>query len=464
MGKVDLNRQLAPEQPPELRTKNFQEVRLGLSYKQARAEADRCLDCIKDRCAKGCPAGNDIRGFIREIKEGHLKEALEIIRKTNPFPGITGRVCPRINHCEGSCALSKRGAAVAIADLERFVADWEMSTISPEERARLKLPSSGRQVAVIGSGPAGLTTATELARRGHQVALFEALPMPGGVLTYGIPAFRLPREVLDYEIEYLKHLGVDMRLNSALGKDFMLEDVFSLGEEAIFLAPGAWEPILPSVPGETLSGICTATEFLAQINAPEANPFPSKTSLIKAGEKVVVIGGGNVAIDAARCALRLGCDDVTIIYRRSKKEMTASPEEIKEAEDEGVKFLFLVSLKRFIDDGDRHIQAVECLRNELGDTDKTGRRRPISKPGSEFLVKADSVILALGSLPSPALSKLAHGLTENGVIAVDPITGRTRIPKVWAGGDGVAIKGTVAGAIAMAMRAAGDIDRYLRES
>lgn len=459
--KLNLNRVAMPKQPPEVRRLNFEEVALGYTDDLARLEAERCLECKKPTCVKGCPVMVDIPDFIGEIKKENPEGALKIIKNKNSLPGICGRVCPQELQCEKECILAKKGAPVAIGRLERYAADWEL------RNGRRSIPEiappSGRRVAVVGSGPAGLTCAADLARMGHRVTIFEALHVAGGVLVYGIPEFRLPKHIVQAEVDYVASLGVEIRLDAVVGRVIQVDELLADGYDAVFLGIGAGAPIFLDVPGKNLNGIYSANEFLTRINLMKAYLFPEYDTPIKVGRRVAVIGGGNVAMDASRCAVRMGAEEVFIVYRRSEKEMPARHEEIENAKEEGVIFKVLTTPVRFLGDEHGWVRAMECVRMELGEPDESGRRRPVPKPGSEFVLEVDTVIMSLGNSPNPLVPQNTPGLevTRWGTIVADE-NGRTSKKGVWAGGDIVTGAATVISAMGAGKRAARDIDAYLR--
>jgi len=449
-----------PKRSVEERIRSFSEVALGYSEEEAIAEANRCLQCKVPRCVEGCPVNVDIPAFIRKIRERRFEEALEIILEKNSLPAICGRVCPQENQCMGRCVLGVKGEPVNIGGLERFVAD---------QKARMKVrmkvtvaPPTGKKVAVVGSGPAGLTVAAELAKLGHSVTIFEALHEPGGVLMYGIPEFRLPKRIVKEEIDYVKSLGVKIETNVIVGKTIRIEELFNLGYDAIFIGSGAGLPRFLGIPGEDLNGIYSANEFLIRVNLMKAYEFPKYDTPVKVGDKVVVIGGGNVAMDSARSALRLG-GDVTVVYRRTEEYMPARREEVINAKEEGVKFLFLASPVRFIGDEKGNVCKVECIRMKLGEPDESGRRRPIPIKGSEFTIDADTVIVAIGQRPNPicVYGEKDVKLTSHGTIVADPETGKTSKPGVFAAGDIVTGNATVISAMGGGKRAARAIHEFL---
>ncbi len=463
MAKLNLNREPMPRQEPEKRAKNFSEVALGYSAEQAKAEAERCIQCIKRNCVAGCPVNIDIPEFIKAMREDDLPEAARLLRNKNALSAICGRVCPQETQCEEVCTLSKKGAPVAIGALERYVADWARRR--EESAGQGPKPSpSGKRVAVVGSGPAGLTAAAELARLGHGVTIFEALHVPGGVLVYGIPEFRLPKEIVQSEVDYVASLGVEIRLDSVVGKTATVDELLSDGYHAVFLGTGAGLPMFMNIPGENLNGIYSANEFLTRVNLMKAYRFPEYDTPVKIGRRVAVIGGGNVAMDSARCALRLGADEVYIVYRRAEAQMPARHEEIENAKEEGIQLKLLTNPKQFLGNARNWLTAMECYEMELGEPDESGRRRPVVKPGSEFIIDVDVAIVALGTTPNPLITATTLGLetTERGTVVADKRTGKTVKDKVWAGGDIVTGAATVISAMGAGKHAAADIDEFLR--
>lgn len=458
---MNLKPQIMPKLSVKERVKCFKEVALGYTEKQAIAEASRCLQCKKPRCVEGCPVNVDIPSFIRLIRDGKFKEAISKIKERNSLPAICGRVCPQENQCMAMCVLGVKGAPIDIGALERFAADWERRKgIKKSETA----PPTGKKIAVVGSGPAGLTAAAELVKMGHEVTVFEALHIPGGVLMYGIPEFRLPKEVVMDEIKYVKSLGVKIVTDVVIGKTLTLRELFEMGFHAVFLGVGAGLPRFLGIPGETLCGIYSANEFLIRVNLMKAYRFPEYDTPVKVGKKVAVIGGGNVAMDAARSALRLG-GDVTVIYRRTEREMPARRAEVENAKEEGVKFLFLAAPVRFIGDNRGWVRGIECIRMRLGEPDESGRRRPIPIKGSEFQVEVDTVIVAIGQKPNPlaVLGEPRIKVTKHGTIVVNPETYETTMKGVFAAGDIVTGNATVISAMGAAKKAAQAIHRLLLE-
>ncbi|MCQ8903105.1 MAG: NADPH-dependent glutamate synthase [Methanothrix sp.] len=444
-----------PKQPPEVRRRNFSEVALGYTTEDALREAERCLGCKKPGCVEGCPVGVEIPQFIDALRRGDADGALRIIKRKNSLPGICGRVCPQEEQCESSCVLSRNGEPVAIGRLERYAADF--GHYSREVREGTK----GKSIAVVGSGPAGLTCAADLALMGYEVTIFEALHEAGGVLTYGIPEFRLPKSIVNKEVDYVRSLGVRIELDSVVGRTVKVQDLLRR-YDAIFLGIGAGAPRFLNIPGENLGGIYSANEYLTRINLMKAYRFPEFDTPINRGRKVAVVGGGNVAMDAARSALRLGADEVHIVYRRSEAEMPARLEEIENAKEEGVIFDFLTNPIGF--KGEGMVRAMECIRMELGEPDASGRRRPVERKGSEFSMEIDTAIIAIGTIPNPLVLRSIPGLrrTRWGTVDVDE-RGRTSIERVWAGGDIATGSATVISAMGAGKRAASDIDSWFRD-
>jgi len=461
--KVNLNRVAMSKQSPLLRVLNFQEVALGYTEEQAITEASRCLQCPKRSCVDGCPVEIDIPGFLKEVRDGNLAEAARILKDKNSLPAICGRVCPQETQCEEKCSLAKKGAPIAIGRLERYVADWELADIAGRHLQFIAPEPSGKSVAVVGAGPAGLTVAADLVKLGHRVVIFEALHVAGGVLVYGIPEFRLPKDIVQAEVEYVESLGVELVLNWVVGKTISVDELINDGFQAIFLGTGAGLPMFLNIPGENLSGIYSANEFLTRTNLMKAYLFPDHLTPVNVGERVVVIGGGNVAMDSARCALRLGAYEVRVVYRRSQAEMPARREEAENAEEEGVIFQFLTNPVRFLADDQAQVKAMECVEMELGEPDASGRPRPIPKRNSEFLIETDTVIVALGTTPNPLIPATTEGLetTRKGTVVADKETGLTTRPAVWAGGDLTTGAATVISAMGAAKRAAASIHDYL---
>ncbi len=450
-------------QSPEIRKKNFQEVDLGYSPAMAQLEASRCIQCKKPKCVLGCPVRVHIPDFIQLVAKGDFLGAAKIIKESNPFPAVTGRVCPQEDQCEKHCVIGIKGEPLAIGKLERFVADYEWS--HQENKSLSKLPRNGMKVAIIGAGPAGLAAARELAQWGYEVVIFEAQHKPGGVLFYGIPQFRLPKEILENEINYLKQLGVEIKVNYVIGKIKSLDELMKQdGFHAVFIGTGAGLPYFLGIPGENLNGVYSANEFLTRINLMHAWDFPKFEIPIHPHKNIIVIGGGNTAMDVARTALRLpSTKKVMLIYRRTRKEMPARKEEINDAMEEGIEFKFLVSPVELIGQ-DGWVAEVKCSKMELGEPDGSGRRRPVPIKGSEFIVKSDAVIIALGSGVNPLISRSTAGLetdSEGYIEIVDPPTQQTSKPGVFAGGDIVTGAATVISAIKAGKKAAIGIHDYL---
>jgi glutamate synthase (NADPH/NADH) small chain len=462
MAKKIPDRVEMTRQDPQERARNFDEVALGYSLEQAVIEAGRCLQCKKPTCIDGCPVEVRIPEFVLALKEEDMPKAVELLKDKNNLPAICGRVCPQETQCEIKCVLGKKFEPVAIGRLERFVADWELSKgVEPPQKA----PPTGKRVAVVGAGPAGLTAAADLARKGHQVTIFESLHAPGGVLIYGIPEFRLPKSIVRAEVDYVKSLGVEIRYNSVIGKLFTLDELLDDGYHAIFLGTGAGLPRFMGIPGENLNGVYSANEFLTRTNLMKAYLFPEYLTPIKVGRRVAVVGGGNVAMDSARCALRLGAEEVYIVYRRSRTELPAREEEVENAEEEGIVFHFLTNPKRILGDEHKWVTGIECFQMELGEPDDSGRRRPIVVEGSEFVLDVDVVVMAIGTSPNPLVFEDAPDLerTKWGTVVADEETGKTTKDGVWAGGDIVTGAATVISAMGAGKQAATDIDAFLND-
>ncbi len=461
-AKVD--RHPMPKQDPRERIRNFNEVALGYPADVAVEEAKRCIGCPKRPCVAGCPVEVDIPSFVKLIAEGKFVEAARKIKEKNSLPAICGRVCPQETQCEERCTLGKKGKPVAIGALERFAADYERA--SGTQAASEPAPASGGagRVAVVGSGPAGLTCAADLAKMGYSVVLFESLHSTGGVLRYGIPEFRLPKAIVDEEVEYVKSLGVEIRVNTLVGKTVSVDELFRDGFDAIFLGTGAGLPHFLGIPGENLNGVYSANEFLTRSNLMKAYLFPEYDTPIWVGKRVAVVGAGNVAMDAARTALRLGAEKVTIVYRRSQAEMPARLEEIENAEEEGVEFMLLTNPIRVLGDERGWVRGMECIRMELGEPDESGRRRPVPVPGSEFVIDIDTMISAVGTDPNPLLVRSVPGLKlgRHGNVIVNEETGETSVPGVFAGGDIVTGSATVIAAMGAGKIAARGIDKFIR--
>ncbi len=459
--KTKTPRVAMPEQEPEIRKRNFEEVPTGYTVAMAQEEAARCIQCKKPSCVNGCPVGIDIPGFIGLITEGDLTGAIRLVWSKNALPAVCGRVCPQEIQCEGLCIVGKRGEPVAIGNLERFVADWE------RENGTGALPPkaepTGKRVAVVGSGPSGLTVAGDLIQKGYDVTVLEAFHKPGGVLVYGIPEFRLPKAIVAQEVNFLERLGVNVQVNAVVGRTVSLDELFEQGYEAIYLGVGAGLPRFMNLPGENLIGILSANEYLTRANLMKAYRYPDVDTPIPIGKNVVVLGAGNVAMDAARTAMRLGANSVKIVYRRSRDEMPARAAEIHHAEEEGIEFFLLTNPTKFEGDDKGRLTGMECLRMELGEPDDSGRRRPVAIQGSEFHMDTDLVIVAVGSGANPLLTQSTPDMRLNqwGYIVADPETGKTSKKGVWAGGDIVTGAATVILAMGAGRKAADSIHQYL---
>lgn len=449
-----------PTQDPASRKKEFTEVALGYNQEMAEAEASRCLNCRVPFCVKGCPVEVDIPGFISAIKENDMAKAAKVLKDKNNLPAVCGRVCPQESQCEAQCVLGKKGQSVAIGRLERYTADWERKQGSPDPE---RIEAKPHKVAIIGSGPAGLTAAADLAKQGYQVTVFEALHTPGGVLMYGIPEFRLPKNVVQQEIDYIRKMSVDIQVNEVVGKSVTVDELLAEGYDAVFIGTGAGLPNFMNIPGENLSGVYSANEFLTRTNLMKAYRFPEYGTPIKVGKKVAVIGAGNVAMDSARTALRLGAEASYIIYRRSAEEMPARHEEIEHAEEEGVQFLLLNSPVAYNGDENGNIRSMLLQKFSLGEPDASGRRSPVPIPNSEYEMEIDTVVLAIGQGPNPLVPRTTPGLilTKKGNIQADEDTGRTSRANIFAGGDIVTGAATVILAMGAGKRAAKAIDEYL---
>ncbi len=460
MPNMSLKKNEMPVQAPEERNRNFDEVALGYTLEQAMDEAARCLNCKHKPCVGGCPVAIDIPAFIQEVKAGNLAKAYEILSASTSLPAVCGRVCPQETQCEQKCVRGIKGEPVAIGRLERFVADWHMQNA---KEPPAKPAANGHKAAVIGAGPAGLTCAGDLAKKGYQVTIFEALHLAGGVLVYGIPQFRLPKEIVRKEIDNLQALGVEIQTNMVVGKVLTIDELFEQGFESVFIGSGAGLPNFMRIPGENLKGVYSANEFLTRINLMKAYKADSQTPILHA-KNVAVVGGGNVAMDAARCAKRLGAEKVYIVYRRSLEELPARKEEVEHAMEEGIDFRLLNNPTRILGDEQMNVRSMECIQMELGEPDASGRRRPIAKPGSEFQLDVDCVIIAIGTSPNPLLRSTTKGLETNkwGCIVADERTGATSREGVFAGGDAVTGAATVILAMGAGKAAAKAMDEYMQ--
>jgi len=457
--KLDLNRREMPKQAPEVRRHNFSEVALGYLIETAVEEANRCLQCPSANCVRSCPVEIDIPGFVKCIAERDFARGIRILKEKNCLPAICGRVCPQEEQCEGTCSLVKKRGQIAVGRLERFLADWEAA------QADVNLPEipahTGRKVAVVGAGPAGLTVAGDLIKLGHQVTIFEALHKTGGVLVYGIPEFRLPKATVKREVDYLIRLGVEVVTDYVVGKTRTIDDLLE-EYDAVFVGSGAGLPWFMEIPGENLNGVYSANEYLTRMNLMAGFLFPEYHTPIKNHKRVAVLGGGNVAMDCARTALRLGAES-KIIYRRSRQELPARLEEVENAEEEGVVFEFLTLPIRYIGDENGWVKEIECLKMRLGEPDSSGRRKPIPIEGSETIYAVDAVICAIGNSPNPLIAATTPGLEvgKKGNIVIDDATGKTSKARVWAGGDVATGAATVILAMGAGRKAARSIHEYL---
>ena len=461
MANMTMTKTPMPEQDPKVRARNFEEVALGYTPQQAMEEAARCLGCKKPKCVEGCPVNIRIPEFIGKVAEGDFQAAYEIITSTNALPALSGRVCPQESQCECRCVRGVKGEPVAIGRLERFVADWYRENVNamPE-----KVPSNGIAVAVVGSGPAGLTCASDLAKKGYEVTMFEALHTAGGVLVYGIPEFRLPKAIVANEVKKLEAQGVKVMTNMVSGQVLSIDDLFSMGFKAVFVGSGAGLPMFMHIPGESLKGVYSANEYLTRTNLMKAYTPEADTPIIQS-KAVAVVGGGNVAMDGARCAMRLGADKVYIVYRRGEAEMPARQEERHHAKEEGIEFKTLCNPVEILGDEDGRVKGIKCIRMELGEPDASGRRRPMEIPGSEFTLDVDTVIMALGTSPNPLIRSTTPGLETNrkGCLIVDENEMTTR-DGVFAGGDAVTGAATVILAMGAGKKGAEAIDAYLKKA
>jgi glutamate synthase (NADPH/NADH) small chain len=453
------------EQPPDVRNKNFSEVPLGYSPEEAILEGNRCLQCKNKPCVAGCPVNIRIPDFIKALRENDNQKAIDIIHETDALPAVTGRVCPQECQCQLTCVVGKVGEPVAIGKLERFVADWELAQ---RKAGNIKLPekikSNGIKAAIIGSGPAGVSCAADLASMGYEVTVFEGFHKLGGVLVYGIPEFRLPKEIVKTEIDFLKHMGVKFHTNALIGRALTIQDLFCEGFKAIFIGTGAGLPNFMNIPGENLNGIYSANEYLTRVNLMKAYEYPNKSETpVLRGKNVAVIGGGNVAMDSARTALRLGAEHVYLIYRRTFDEMPARIEETHHAKEEGIDFQFLCAPVKYIGDEHGFVKQMACVRMKLGEPDASGRRSPVIIPGSDYTIDIDQAIVAIGTTPNPLIARTTEGLKtkKHGEIEADS-SGRTSIPGVFAGGDIVTGAATVVTAMGAGKAAAKSIDEYLK--
>ncbi len=455
MANMTMTKTPMPEQDPNVRNKNFKEVALGYTPEMAVEEAKRCLQCKKPLCVSGCPVNIRIPEFIGKVAEGDFMAAYEIITSTNALPALSGRVCPQESQCECKCVRGVKGEPVAIGRLERFVADWYRENVN---RMPERPESNGIKVAVVGSGPAGLTCASELAKKGYEVSIFEALHTAGGVLVYGIPEFRLPKAIVANEVKKLEAMGVQVMTNMVIGKVLSIDELFEMGFQAIFVGSGAGLPMFMNIEGESLKGVMSANEYLTRINLMKAYTEESDTPVITS-KAVAVVGGGNVAMDAARCAKRLGAEHVYIVYRRGEAEMPARLEELHHAKEEGIELRTLCNPTRILDDGNGRVGAMECIRMELGEPDASGRRRPVAIEGSEFELAVDTVIMSLGTSPNPLIRSTTPGLETNkkGCLIVNEENMTTR-EGVYAGGDAVTGAATVILAMGAGKKAAAAID------
>ena len=461
MPNMSLTKVPVPEQDPNVRNRNFEEVCLGYTKEQAMEEATRCLNCKNKPCVGGCPVNIRIPEFVAKVAEGDFEGAYEVISSTNALPSVSGRVCPQETQCEQRCVRGIKGEPVSIGRLERFVADWYRQNVNAMPK---KPESNGIKVAVVGSGPAGLTCASDLAKKGYEVTVFEAFHTAGGVLVYGIPEFRLPKAIVANEVDKLTAMGVDLETDMVVGRTYTIDEMFDDGYQAVFVGSGAGLPMFMSIEGETLAGVYSANEYLTRINLMKAY-LPDSDTPIKKIKKAAIVGGGNVAMDAARCAKRMGAEHVYVVYRRDEEAMPARNEEIHHAKEEGIEFLFLTNPTKILGDDKGQVRAMECLKMELGEPDASGRRRPIPVEGSEFELEVDAVIMSLGTNPNPLIRSTTPGLDANkkGCLVADEETMATTREGVYAGGDAVTGAATVILAMGAGKKAAAAMDQYLRE-
>ncbi len=459
MPNMSMKKNIMPAQAPEIRNKNFEEVALGYTPETAIDEAKRCLNCKHKPCVSGCPVNVQIPDFIAKIAEGDFESAYAIITKSNSLPAVCGRVCPQETQCEQKCVRGLKGEAVAIGRLERFVADYHNAHCNEVPQ---KPKSNGHKVAIIGSGPSGLACAGDLAKEGYEVTVFEALHVAGGVLVYGIPEFRLPKTIVQKEIDNLKELGVRIETNMVIGKTISIDELMEEGYEAVFIGSGAGLPKFMGIPGENLKGVYSANEFLTRVNLMKAYKDGSSTPIMHA-KKVAVVGGGNVAMDAARCAKRLGAEEVYIVYRRSMEELPARREEVEHAAEEGVVFKLLTNPTEILPDENKFVRGIKCVEMELGEPDASGRCRPVEKQGSDFVLDVDCVVMSIGTSPNPLIKSTTEGLEvhEWGGIITEETTGKTSREGVYAGGDAVTGAATVILAMGAGKKAAKAISDYI---